>query len=218
MKKIKLSIMFNIIIVIYTIFASIIMFNGLKFMSDSLSLQDTNLSMFRFFTVDSNVFMGLVSLVFAVYEICLLRGKIKEIPKFMSAIKLMATAGVTLTFVVVFGYLGLMTGYGAMVQNSNLFFHLLTPILSIYTFVFLEENDLRLRTSLLGAVPTFLYEIYYVSNIIVHMENHSVSPLYDWYYFAQGGTLQMIIVAPGMIIISAILSAILLKGNRVFNK
>ena len=187
-------------------------------MSDSLSLQDTNLSMFRFFTVDSNVFMGLVSLIFAVYEICLLRGKIKEIPKFMSAIKLMATAGVTLTFVVVFGYLGLMTGYFAMVQNSNLFFHLLTPILSIYTFVFLEENDLRLRTSLLGAVPTFLYEIYYVSNIIVHMENYSVSPLYDWYYFAQGGTLQMIIVAPGMIIISAILSAILLKGNRVFNK
>ena len=107
MKKIKISILLNLLIVIFTIFASIVMFTGFAFMSSSFVLESSSISMFRFFTVDSNILMGIASLIFIFYEICLLKGKIKEIPKALYIFKLMATSGVALTFFVVFFYLGL---------------------------------------------------------------------------------------------------------------
>ena len=215
MKKIKISILLNLLIVIFTIFASIVMFTGFTFMSSSFVLESSSISMFRFFTVDSNILMGIASLIFIFYEICLLKGKIKEIPKALYIFKLMATSGVALTFFVVFSYLGLIAGYYNMILNANLFFHLITPLISIITFVFFEKNNLTFKHSFLGMVPTILYEIFYVLNIVIHIENGAVSPTYDWYWFVQGGLYQMFFVAPGILLITYLISLGLWKGSRV---
>ncbi len=209
----KKSLILNIIIVLLTIFASILMFTGIKITHGAEPiLETTKLGMFKFFTVDSNIFMGIISLIFVIKEI-----KNKEITKTMYKLKLMATTAVSLTFIVVFTYLGPISKDGiiSLLQNSNLFFHLVIPVLSIITFTLFEKtNKLKFKDTLYGIIPTIIYATLYLINIIIHMENGKVSPVYDWYWFVQNGVKTAIIVAPMIIIISYIISLILWKLNR----
>ena len=192
--KVKISLVLNFLIVIFTLFATIAMFTGFKFMHGyDIVLQSTKLGMLRFFTVQSNIFMAIIALVFAVLEIRFLKGKINEIPTKAYVLKLMSTTAVGLTFLVVFAYLGPITEYGiiAMIMNSNLF---------KYTFWCI--------------LPTFLYAIYYLINIFIHMQDGKVSPVYDWYWFVQNGVWTAIIVVPLMLLITYIITLILWKINK----
>ena len=135
-KKIKISLAINIMIVIFTVIACIIMFTGFKFMEGEYVLESTKIGMFRFFTVDSNIFMGIVALIFAIKEIKFLKGKTDEISTRIYSLKLMATVSVGLTFFTVFGYLGPIAegGIFSLLKNSNLFLHLIIPVLSMVNF------------------------------------------------------------------------------------
>lgn len=211
--KRKISFILNIIIVLMVVVACIIMFTGFKFMHGPTPvLESTKLGMFRFFTVDSNILMGIASLIFIIGFI-----KYKEIPKWMYILKLMGTCGVALTFFVVFAYLGPISkdGIVSMLQNSNLFFHLLIPVFSIITFCFFENTKLlSFKDSFYGLVPFLIYSLYYVTNILIHMENGKVSPTYDWYWFVQNGVWTAFIVAPIMLVITYLLSLVLWKINK----
>lgn len=220
MNKYKISLILNIIIFMMVICASIMMFTGFRFMPGEIILESNKLGMFKFFTVDSNLFMGIISLLFAIFEIRTLRGKIDEIPKYMYILKLMATTGVTLTFVVVFAYLWPLVGsLYLMILNSNLFFHLLVPVFSMITFVFFEKNNkISFKYSFYGLIPIIMYGLYYLINVLIHMNNGIVSPVYDFYYFVQNGVWTSIIVVPVMFIISYIISLILWRFNRIKNK
>ena len=212
MKK-KASLSINIIIVILTIFASIIMFTGIKITHGAEPLLETSkIGMFKFYTVDSNIFMGLISLLFVIKEILN-----KEITKNMYRLKLMATTSVTLTFLVVFAYLGPISkdGIKSMLQNSNLFFHLIIPALSIINLTLFEKTDkLKLKDTIYGILPTIIYAILYTINILLHSENGKVSPIYDWYWFVQNGIKTAVIVAPLIILITYIISLSLWKLNK----
>ena len=79
-KRIYMSLFINIIIFLLVVIASIIMFTGFRFMfGHEIALESTKLGMFRFFTVDSNIFMGIIAFVFSINEILFLKGKIKKI-------------------------------------------------------------------------------------------------------------------------------------------
>ena len=220
MNKYKISLILNIIIILMVIGASIMMFTGFRFMPGEIILESNKLGMFKFFTVDSNLFMGVISLIFAIFEIRLLKGSINEIPKYMYILKLVATTGVTLTFIVVFAYLWPLVGsLYLMILNSNLFFHLLVPIFSMITFVFFERNNkISFKYSFYGVIPIIMYGLYYLINVLIHMDNGIVSPIYDFYYFVQNGVWTSIIVVPVMFIISYIISLILWRFNRIKNK
>ena len=219
--RIKKSVTYNIIIVALTIIATIIMFSGFKFMKyDGPLLESTNLEMFKFFTVDSNLFMGVISLLFLLDEIKLLKGKIKEISKYMYILKLVATTAVALTFFVVFAYLGPISSGGlySMILNSNLFFHLFIPVISMYTFILFEKtNKIEFRQTFYILVPTILYSLFYLINVLLHIENGKVSPVYDWYWFVQNGIWTSIIVAPLILIIDYIIGILLWKLNQKNN-
>lgn len=218
MKRIKIAMILNIIIVVLTVFASFCMFTGFKFMrGPEIVLEATKLQMFSFFTVDSNLFLGIVALLSAYYEFKLLKKEIKEIPKTIYILKLMATTAVGLTFLVVFTYLGPITEYGiiSMVLNSNLFFHLIIPVLSMITFMFFEKtNKLTFKDSLYGLVPMILYAVFYLINIVIHMENGKVSPKYDWYWFVQNGVWTASLVIPLIAVITYVISLVLWKVNK----
>lgn len=221
-RNIRISLLINIIITFLTIVASIIMFTGFKFMHGyDPVLETTRFTMFRFFTVDSNIFIGITSLIFAIQEIQLLKGKINEIPIKTYILKLMATTGVGLTFFVVFAYLGPISKDGilSMLMNSNLFFHLIIPVLSMLNFTIFEKtNKIQLKYTFCGIIPTVLYGIYYLANVFIHMENGKVSPIYDWYWFVQNGVWTAIIVVPMLFTITYIISLILWKINKRSNK
>lgn len=212
MKK-KCALTINIIIVLFTILASFLMFTGIKITHGAEPLlETTKIGMFKFFTVDSNLFMGIIALLFTIKQI-----KNEEISKNLYKLKLMSTTAVTLTFIVVFTYLGPISkdGIKSMLQNSNLFFHLLIPVLSIINFTIFENTKkLTIKDTLYGLMPTAIYGSIYTINLIIHIENKTISPIYDWYWFAQNGITISIMTALILFIITYITSLILWKLNR----
>lgn len=216
-KSLKISMVINILIFIMTVLASVIMFTGFKFMKGDPILETTKLEMLKFFTVDSNMFMGIIALIFGIKEFQILKGKKTEITRKMYILKLMATVGVVLTFATVFAYLGPISpgGIPSMLLNSNLFFHFLIPVVSMLNFVIFERsNKIKFRYTIMGVIPMFIYAIFYLSNVLVHMDNGKVAPVYDWYWFVQGGVWQLFIVLPLMIIVTYIISLILWRLNK----
>lgn len=146
-RSIKIAFLMNILVVIMTMIASIIMFTGFKFMHSSETvLESTRIGMLRFFTVESNLLMGIVSLLFAMEEIKLLRNKTSEISIKMYILKLMSATAVGLTFFVVFAYLGPISkgGIPSMLMNSNLFFHLLIPVIGLCKMEYGQQLSLLL--------------------------------------------------------------------------
>ncbi len=216
--KIKISLVLNIIISILTIIATVIMFTGFKFMiGPEPILESTKLGMLRFFTVQSNLLMGVVALIFAIKEIQLLNNKIEDINVKFYILKLMATTAVGLTFLTVFAYLGPIAKDGiiSLLMNSSLFFHLIIPVISMLNFVIFERTDkIKIKNSVYTLIPTVLYGVYYSINVFIHMENGLVSTKYDWYWFVQNGVWTAIIVIPLMLAVTYIIGLILWRLNK----
>ena len=172
---------------------------------------------FSYYTVQSNIFMGIVSFVFANREYQILRGRKKEIPLVYYIFKMVATVAVSLTFFVVFAIFGFMSrgGHIPLLKNSYLFFHLIIPVISILNYVIFEKtNIIKFKYIFYGLLPTFLYEIYYTINLLLNMKNGTVSLRNDWYSFAQNGLLRIILVAPTMLLITFGLSWFIWKLNK----
>ena len=218
MKKIKVSLILNIIIVLLVIFATIFMFIGFKFMPGGSLLEVSKVEMFKFYTVDSNILIGIISLIFIIYEKKLLKNKIKEIPKKVYILKLIATSGITLTFITTSFFLAPSYGFYAMFNNSNLFFHLVVPVLSIITYIFFEKHDNKYKYAILGIIPMFLYSIFYTTNILIHLNNGGLTFKYDFYGFLQANLNNIYLVIPVIYLISYVISVLLVFGNRKIKK
>lgn len=218
-KKIKIAIALNIIIVLLTILAIIVMFFGIKFMNTYDSVLETSkVDMFKFFTVQSNIFIAVVAFIFMLDEIKILKKDINAISLKKYILKLSATTAVGLTFFVVFTYLGPISKNGifSLLMNSNLFFHLIIPLLSIIVFAFFEKTDkIKFKYNIYSIIPVVIYTAFYLTNILIHMKNGKVSPIYDWYWFVQNGIWSAFIVIPLMLFITFFISVILWKLNKI---
>ena len=180
-------------------------------------IESTKLGVFKFFTVQSNILIAIVSFIFLKNEIDILKGKKKEITTRNYILKLIGTTSVGLTFFIVFAYLGPISKEGimSMLMNSNLFFHLIIPVMSIMTFVLFEKtNKISFKNTFYGLIPTAMYGFYYLINVLIHMENGKVSPIYDFYWFVQNGVWTAFIVVPIIFIITYLISLSLWKLNR----
>jgi hypothetical protein len=183
----------------------------------SLMLETTKIGMFKFYTVDSNIFMGIVSLIFAIDEYKLLNNKIQSISDKKYILKLMSTTSVALTFLTVFLYLGRIADGGiyVLLLNSNLFVHLIILVLSIITFIFFERTkNIKIKKVIYSMFPTLIYAIGYLINILSHVENGKVLPKYDWYYFVQRGLQNALWLFPSMIFASYVIGLILYVFNN----
>ena len=217
-KKMKISFIINILISILTINAIIMCIMGFKFMSGYEPYPELlSVPIYNYYTVQSNVFMGIVSFVFANREYQIFKGRKKEIPLLYYNFKMVATVAVSLTFFVVFAIFGFMSrgGHIPLLRNSYLFFHLIIPVMSILNFVIFEKtNKIKFKHIFYALIPTFLYEIYYTINLLVNMKNGAVSLNNDWYSFAQNGLLRTILVVPMMLCITFGLSWVIWKLNK----
>lgn len=216
--KMKIAFILNIIIILMTIFSFVMMFTGFKFMhGPETTIASSTVGRFRFFTIDSNLLMGITALIFAIQEWKVLTGRQKEIDRRFYVYKLMATCAVGLTFMIVFFYLGRITpnGFFSIYMNQNLFFHGLIPLSSMINFVLYEKtNKLWMRHTLMSMMPVCLYAIYYVTNILIHVENNHVSPVYDWYWFVQKGVSKIIIILPLIFVITYLIGFTLMRLNK----
>ena len=186
-------------------------------MSDTEFLSDTGVTLFKYYTVDSNLFVGVASLLLIIYEILLINKKIKPIPKYVYILKFIGTVAVTLTFMVTLFYLA--PTYGSnfffLYQNANFFYHFLVPIISMISFIYYEKTIIDEKYIKYGLSTMILYGIYYLINVLVHMENGKVSFEYDWYGFAGGGVITIIITIVLMLTITYLISKVLFKKNQL---
>ena len=214
-KNLKISFIINILVVIMTIVTLTISLTRFKFMKGYEPVQQTQF--FNYFTVQSNTFMGIVSFIFAIKEFQVLKGTKEKIPVKYRILKMIATIAVSLTFFVVFACMSFVTEGGilSLIRNSNLFYHLIIPATSIINFLFFEKTDtIKFKYTVYGLIPTELYEIYYIINIILNTKNGEISATHDWYYFLQNGVWSAIVVAPMMLGITYIISLTIWKLNK----
>ena len=218
-KNISISFQINILIVILTVSALIMSFAGFKFMqSYDPSSELTQAPLINYFTVQFNTFMGIVSFVFAIREYQILKGIKKSIPLVYRILKMIATAAEGLIFFVIFALFGFTVKGGvlSLLWNNNLFFHFIIPIVSIINYIFFEKTDtIKFKYTFYCLLPTALYEVYYVINIITNMKDGKVAPIHDWYYFLQNGIGTAIIIAPMMLFITYSIALIIWKLNKL---
>ena len=215
MKKYKTSLILNIIIFVLVIVGTVFMLAGIKIMGEDIVLANASIEAFKFFTVDSNLLMGIAAAVFAYYDYLIITKRKKEIPAKVYALKHLATVSVMLTFFVTVFYLAPFSEYEflAFFRNSNLFFHLVVPILSLITYVFFEKKNQGREVILYGIVPMFLYSIFYILVYFFHTGNDPVRD-YDWYKFMSGSVLRSIISITSVYLITYLISYAL----WIFNK
>lgn len=211
----SVSIVFNIIIFVLMVFSIVSTVIGFQFMDSINVLSSTNLQAFCYFTVDSNILAGIVSLIYVIY---MSRKKRNTMPRWLSFLKLAATTGVTLTMMVTVCFLAPVSdrGFFALFMNSNLFMHFVIPVLCIVSFIFFEsaEKQLRFSHTLTGIIPMFIYSIFYTANVLLHLENGKPSFQYDLYGFLGGKLSNIWFVMPAIYLITWLFSLGLWFGNK----
>lgn len=179
-KKVWLiNVIMNSIVLCLTIVAIFLMF----FVNNG-ALGTGNITSFKFFTVDSNVLMGIASAVSLFY---LLFKKDKQYPKWLIVFKLVATTGVGLTFFVVFVFLAPLYGLPLLLQGSNLIMHLFEPLVAIVLMVLFEPKaKLKFIYNLFSIIPVGVYGTFYMINVAVNNDFGNFKGA-DWYGFGQWG-------------------------------
>jgi len=213
--KLKVSIILNLIIFVSVVIGTV--FTLFDVDLHGAGLLSSGFGYFKFFTVQSNVLMGIFAGVFLVYEFKFLNGRINKIPNVLYGLKLIFTVGVTLTFLTVVCYLGIIipTGFFSLFLNANFFFHFLVPVLSIITFIFFESRpDLKFSYTFIGLSHFLLYGVFYVTNVFTHLDGGKVLPEYDFYNFVWGENWSMLVTVSVMLIITYGISFLLWFINR----
>ncbi len=183
------------------------MFTAISFIVCIIITAIKNPESFKMFTVQSNLMCGIVAIVVVVFEILIILKKKEELPLWLKTVKMITTTGVALTLLVVVFYLGFVAiaegySYFIMFYNTNICFHLLTPLSAIISFIFFEgTNKINFKLTFLNIVHMFIYTIFYSINVLTHLNpDGSVSRKYDWYYFVNGGYISFIFIILGMLI------------------
>ena len=167
----KIVIVLNILMVICLVTGLAIMV--LRSGSEGELLTSSGWANLKYYTVLSNIFCGVIAAVFL-----LLRGKT---PGWLMTLKLAAAASVAVTFLVVACFLGVLYGHRYMYLGSNLFFHLILPLLGMIEFCLLEET-ISFRKTFLASIPTLLYGCVYLGNILINGTGEWPNTN-DWYGF-----------------------------------
>ena len=174
----KAELILNIIIVILTVIGVVLMLTGKP---EEGALQASGIENLKFYTVLTNVFCGAVALV---YLIIIFLGK--DAGK-IRVLKLAAVCGVAITFAVVAFMFGPLYGYPQFYQRGNLYFHLLLPLTAMVEFVLVRRPKMPFIYAVFAAVPTLLYGLGYMTNILINGIGGEWPDTNDFYAFLSCG-------------------------------
>ena len=103
------------------------------------------------------------------------------------ALRIIASATVTVTLAVVLGFLGPIFGYSSLFAGANLYLHLLSPLAAILNCIVSRAGSRTYRRAALYAmIPTFLYAAFYLANILLNGVGEWPDTN-DWYGFTMFG-------------------------------
>ena len=213
-KRVICGIAVNCLIFILVVFAFVQMMQR----AGSVALTARGLGSLKYFTTLSNIFAALVSVVYAVFLIFALKGHREGVPHALFVLKLMSTASVGVTFLVVIAFLGPLFGFASMYRGSNLWYHLIVPLICIFDFAFIERTDkVSFRETLLCMVPVFIYGMGYLINILVNGVGEWPNRN-DFYGFVLWGLPVGIAIFAGIMLIGWLWGIALRAGNLAGRK
>ncbi len=215
MKDLKKAYILNICLTAFEVFSISWMMSGIN----GGVLSAAKLASLKYFTVDSNILMGIFALWAALDQGKVLKGKKADVSALTYVLKLTGTVGVTLTMLVTIFFLGPTMGrtYGffSLFEKSNFFLHLLNPVLSIIVFLCFEKSSkIKFKNTFMAVIPLVIYGVYYVTEALTHMTDGVINKGYDWYGFFVLGVRSAYIVLPLITIITWLISFALWKLNR----
>lgn len=214
-KRKKIAITLNFIIFALAVIGSIMTFFDIRFID--VKVWEHGIKELKFFTVQSNIFAGIISLVFAIYLI-LEHKTNKPVPKPVHILKFMVTVDLVITFLVVALLLGFFVedGYYTVFVNSNLFFHLIIPILNFISFAFFEDvPNFSIKYTFFGIIHLTAYSIFYLIVVLTHYNDGGIDIYYDWYAFAQLGLPMAFVFAFIILSLGYLVSYITYKINKI---
>jgi len=170
---------------------------------------------FKPYTMDSNMFTGLVALIVVAYCLKNIRNEEKQLPWWLMRAYLMGTTCLVLTFLIASLFLApiqVMNGrnYFLMFSGDMFFFHFLNPCLATISLTaLLRDTGFSFADRFIGMIPTIVYSIvYFVMVVALKWWN-------DFYHFTFGGKYYLI---PGVVAViygAAYMSSYLL--TRIHN-
>ena len=172
------EIILNLIIVIFTVIGIILILTS---EAEEGALQSSGIENFKFYTVLTNVFCGIVASVFLVVKI------LKKDTEKIRVLKLAAVVGVAITFAVVAFMFGPLYGFLQFYKRGNLFFHLLLPVTAMIEFIFIRRKKIPFKFTVFAAIPTLLYGIGYLLNILINGIGGPWPDTNDFYGFLNWG-------------------------------
>ena len=180
-KRILFSLIINLVIFLFLLTGTIIAF----VIGDGV-LTATFPEIFKYFTFQSNVYMGIVAFIYAYYQFLILKGKKDNIPHVLNVFYHVGVTAVGLTFMIVILVLGPGYGYAKMYNYANFFFHALVPVFAMVNYMFLmKECRLKIIETLFAMVPCVLYGIGY---LIAVVSNNAYGDIkIDFYMFGKDG-------------------------------
>ena len=179
----------NLVIVILAVIGIILMVTGT---SEEGALQASGIENFKFYTVLTNAFCGIVALI---YLVCIFAKKGTEK---MAALKLAAVCGVAITFAVVAFMFGPLYGFPNFYKRGNLYFHLLLPVTAMIEFIVVRRKKMPFRYTVFAAIPTLLYAIGYLLNILINGLGGPWPDTNDFYGFLNWGWPGGIVIFTGI--------------------
>ena len=186
-----MSICFNAAIVVIMIRSLYLMFGN-----------ERSAKHFRYFTTDSNILCA-VSALFMLYSQFFAAGNIAWIQVF----KFVGTVSVTLTMLTVLFFLAPTQGWKEMFEGSNLYMHLVNPLLAIVSILLFDGGGvMTLPQSLIGLCPTVFYGAAYSYYVLVKQRWK------DFYGFNRGGRWY---ISVGAMLIATLLICVVLKLLKV---
>jgi len=146
-KKMKIALVLNIVIIV------------LEIIGTSISYSNNGFSNLFYYTVDSNLLAFCAGVMFVITAL------MKKSSKAVYVMRFIATVNLSLTFTVVMLVLAPMAmpagNAGKVIyKGAQLYHHLLCPIISFISFVFLEEGGKPgKKLKRLAIIPTILYAV-----------------------------------------------------------
>lgn len=157
------------------------------FSSGEGKLTSTGLASLKYFTMLSNLFMGLACIIYLVDLFLRRKERYRRVSRGCETLKFSAAVSVMLTFITVRVFLGPLYGYRAMFSGVNFWLHLVIPVLALVDFCFLDrEAGLELPSTIACVIPMAVYGIGYTANILINGRGEWPNTN-DWYSFAQWG-------------------------------
>ncbi len=184
--RLACSLVLNALIVVFTAYSVFLCFYD----PASRDFTANGRYAFRYFTVDSNVFCALASLLMIVMELRMLAKGGGLLPKWILLFKFMGTVTVALTCLTCVFYLsGMLGGFANLIHGKELFMHLLTPVAAALSFVVFEHGaPLKLWSIFLPVVPVAAYgAVYFYMVLAVPKDRGGWQDVYrlvrnrDWY-------------------------------------